>query len=209
MEIEENDFQQMIRFYEEHELNIKQLEFEEYFELLVTYVNALFETGAYERHLVEVDVVIENSILRNIQYFKGEDIYRRMLFKKAASHFNLKNFKQAEYVLRELIKIDPFDKDPILFLKKCLRKSRFNLIKVVWAIAIFLILVTAFVVGVEILWVSSLHTEYATLIRNIRFGTLISTFVILVLGNFFHRIRIERDVKAFVEKIKDQKLKGE
>ena len=208
MEIEENDFQQTIRFYEQHLATIKQLDFDEYFELLVIYVNALFETGAYEKHLIEVDVVIENSILRNIQYFKGEDIYRKMLFKKAAAHYNLKNYKKADYVLRELIKIDPFDKDPILFLKKCLRKSRSSVIKVIWAVAIFLFLTAAIVFGLEILSIRSLHEEYLPLTQKIRNGVLISGIVILLLGNFFHRIRIERNVKIFVETIKEQKLKG-
>ena len=206
MEIEDQDFQQRIRFYEEHEAAIKKLDFEESFELLIIFVNALFETGAYEKHLIEVDIVIENSILRNIQYFNGEDIYRKMLFKKAASLYNLRRFKKADYVLKELIKIDPFDKDPILFLKKCLRKSKSNLIKITSALSIFMFLLTAAIIGVEILWIRTLHVEYTPFVETLRIGTFVIGILLLLAGNLFHRFRIEKEVRAFVDTIKKQKL---
>ena len=207
LEIDESDFQHHIRFYEEHLEAIKKLDFEEYYELHITYVNALFEVGGYKKHLQEVDSVIENSILRNIKYFKGEDIYRLMLFKKAASLYNLHRFEEADYVLRELIKIDPFDKDPVLFLKKCLRKHHSSLKRRIWAISILCFLLTAAIIALEILWIRPFKSEYQTMVEIIRFVTFISGIFILFFGNLYHRMRIEKEVNEFVSIIQQQKLK--
>ena len=206
MEIESNDFQQIMRFYEENEEEIKALEFEEFFELLVHYVNALFESGHYQKHLVTVDVVIENSILRNIQYFKGEDIYRKMLFKKAASLYNLHRYDKADYVLRELIKIDPFEKDSIQFLKKCLRKSKSSLIRMTRAAAILFFLLTAVIIAFEILSVRPFHSTYTKVVEATRIGTFIFGLLVLLAGQLIHRWKIEKEVNDFAEGIKKQKL---
>ena len=206
IEIESNDFQQIMRYYEENEEEIRALEFDEFFELLVAYVNALFESGHYEKHLVSVDVVIENSILRNIQYFKGEDIYRKMLFKKAASLYNLHQYDKADYVLRELIKIDPFEKDSIQFLKKCLRKGKSGLIRVTRAAAIFFFLLTAAIIAFEILSVRPFHNTYTRYVEAGRIGTFIFGLLVLLGGQLVHRWRIEKEVNDFAESIKKQKL---
>ncbi len=209
MEIESGDFQQIIHYYEENEEAIKNLDFEEYFELLVIYVNALFERGQYEKHLINVDVVIENSILRSIQYFRGEDIYRKMLFKKAASLFNLHQYNKADYVLRELIKIDPFEKDSIQFLKKCLRKSKSNLIRITRAVSILFFLLTAAIIAFEILSIRPFHSKYTNYVEGTRIGTFIIGLLILVGGHVFHRWKIEKEINDFAESIKKQKLKNQ
>ncbi len=102
-DIEPTEYRAITRFYEDHVDAIHQLDFEEYFELLVAYTDALFEIGVYERHLLIVDEVIETTILKNIKFFEQEDIYYRMLFRKAASLFNLLEFEKAAHILRELI----------------------------------------------------------------------------------------------------------
>lgn len=207
LDIEPNHFHEIIKFYEEQESKIAKLEFGEFFDLLVTYVNALFETAAYEKHLNRVDTVIENSILRNIQFFKGEDIYRRMLFKKAASLYNLGAYEKADYILRELIKIDPFERDPITFLKKCLRKSHSNLLHRINAIFILLILSSAIVAAFTLLMIRPFYTDYIQIFENIRNVLFVSACLILLGGNILHRLRIEKEVKVFVDNLKQQKLK--
>lgn len=207
LEIEETDFQNIIRFFEENEVQIRHLEFDEYYELLISYVNALFEMGTYQKHLEWVDLVIENSILRNVKYFKGEDIYRKMLFKKAASQYNLRHFDQADYILRELIKIDPFDKDPILFLKKCIRSAPSTLIKATRAISILLFLITAIIIAVEILLIRPFYEGYSRIIEITRISSFVLGLIVLIFGNLYHTFRIDREISEFVQQIQKQKLK--
>ena len=207
MEIEPNNFHEIISFYEEQASDIAKLEFNEFFELLVAYVNSLFETAAYEKHIKRVDTVIENSILRNIQFFKGEDIYRRMLFKKAASLYNLHAYEKADYILRELVKIDPFEKDPITFLKKCLRKTHSSLLRRTNAISILLFLFSAIIIAIEVLSIRPFYPSYINLFEISRNCLFFLACFTLIGGNIMHRIRIEKEVNEFVENLKQQKLK--
>jgi hypothetical protein len=127
--IEAGEYRKLVYFYERHEKEIGQLEFPEYFELLVTYTNALFEIAAYQKHLLMADIVIELSFAENITEVGGQEIFHTTLFQKAASYYNLFDFPKAIYVLTELIKMIPNDKEVAEFLEKCLRQNRPQLIK--------------------------------------------------------------------------------
>ena len=69
-EIREDSFRTVIVFYERYLPDISSLEFPEQFELLVDYADALFESGAYQKHLIASREIIRNSIYNNIQYHK-------------------------------------------------------------------------------------------------------------------------------------------
>lgn len=204
-EIESNAHRQIIRFFEKHERMIYRLDFEEYFELLVAYVDALFEIGIYQKHLVLVDEVIENSIHLNIRLYKGEDIFYLMLFKKAASHFNLHQYEKTEHILRELIKMDPNDKEVLSFLKRCLRRRGTKLLSVARASSIFLFLLTACIICVEVLFVRPFYEMYASRIEALRIGTFVMGIFALIAGDFLHRVIIEAKVNSFAEKVKEVK----
>ncbi len=151
LSLDEMAFQELIHFFEENEKEIRELDFEEYFEVLTAYVTALFEVGAYREHLLMVDVVIETSIINNIVEHKGEDLFRRMLFRKAASLYHTGQFQKAEHVLAELLRMDREDQGAILFLKKCLRTHYPQIRSNAHAVAVFLFLLTAFVIALEVL----------------------------------------------------------
>ena len=62
-EIEIGEYRAIVNYYDEFERDIRELEFQEYFELLVAFVNALFQLGKYQKHLLMVDVAIEASVM--------------------------------------------------------------------------------------------------------------------------------------------------
>ena len=66
--IDGSEHRRIVRFYERNEKSILLLDFEEYFELLVTYTKALFEISEYRKHLLMADVVVKTSILQNITH---------------------------------------------------------------------------------------------------------------------------------------------
>ncbi len=204
-EIETTAYRQIIHFYEEKEEAIRQLDFEEYFDLLVYYVDSLFETGSYQKHLLMVDVVIENSIEHNIQFRSGEDVFQRMLFRKAASLYHMTEFNRADYILRELIKIDPYYQDAVLFLKKCLRKKEPDLVNHFRAAGIFLFLLTAFIICLEVLFVRPFYHMHADLVETSRISTLLLGCTAIVGGHLIHRWRIEREVNDFTSEIRQKK----
>ncbi len=204
-DIESNAHRQIIRFFEQHEKRINGLEFEEYFELLIAYVNALFEIGSYQKHLQVVDMVIENSIEMNIQTFEGEDVYYIMLFKKAASHFNLYQHNEAEHILKELIKINPQDKEVINFLKRSRRRRGSRLLSWARASSILLFLLTAVIICFEVLLVRPFYEMYAPKVETSRIITFLLGLLILILGDFLHRVIIEIKVNQYSERVSRNK----
>jgi hypothetical protein len=206
-EIERSAYRRIIRYFEDHEEEIKKLDFEEFFEVLVAYVNSLFEVGKYQKHLLMVDLVIEESIRQNIEIFHGEDIFKKMLFRKAASLYNIREFNRADYILREIVKIDPANEDAVLFLKKCLCSRMPPYVQQTRAAGIFLILLTAFLYFLEELFIRPFFEMHAGLVETAQFSAFALGCLALLGGDLFHRWSVEREVDEFVKKA--WKAKGE
>ncbi|MEL6925914.1 MAG: hypothetical protein AAFO94_17865 [Bacteroidota bacterium] len=204
-EIEGREFREIVRYYEDHLFQIKQLEFEEYFELQVAYLNALFEIGAYRKYLDLVEKSIEATILHNIKYHKGEDIFQKLLFKKAASFYHLMEYKRSEHVLRELVKMNPHDEAVILLLKKTLRKSKVNLVKRTRAVSIFLFLLTAVVICVELLFVRNFIAQYTPQAELLRNGIFALGCLILMSGDLINYWKVSHLVNIYVEAARERK----
>ncbi len=199
----------IVRFYESYESDIPQLNFSEYFELLISYSSALFEIGAYQSHVKIVDTAIQLSIINNIKFYNGQDIYTDLLFKKAASCYHLMDYDQAEHILRELVKIMPYNDMVQRFLKKCLLRKRPEYLKNARGLAILMLLVTALLIVIELLFVRTLMKDYTAffeIIRNTTFGLSI----LLIFGSeLMHRTQIHLWVKKFVVDCKLRKGRRE
>jgi hypothetical protein len=206
LSLDENSFQVIIHFFEDHEKEIQGLDFEEYFDLLVAYVTALFEVGAYKEHLLMVDVVIETSILNNILEYKGEDLYQRMLFRKAASLYHTQQYQKAEHVLGELLRMDIEDQGAVLFMKKCLRTHYPQIRSNAHAAAVFLFLLTTLVIALEVLLVRPFYHMHTRLIENSRNSIFVFGILLIVFGNFYHWYLAEREVRRFLSEIRKCKM---
>lgn len=203
--LEAHNFREVVRYFEKHEAEILQLQFEEYFEILAGYANALFEIGAYRKHTLMADVVIELSIRHNIQDFQGVDIFRQMLFRKAASLYNLYEQDKAEYILRELIKIDATDSDSIRFLDKCRQRQYPVLLNRFRAVSIFLFFLTAAVIAVEVLLIIPFYNMHALAVSQIRIGIFLLGIGAMLAGHGCMRWLAHRDVRRFLESLPQKK----
>ena len=203
--IEPGDWRGVVRFYEKNEAAIRGLDFEEYFELLLAYTDALFEIGAWQKHLLMADVVIEISVMENLPEFNGREVFRHSLFRKAASHFNLLELEQTEHVLRELLRIAPHDSDCVAFLQKCLRTMRPWLVRQTRALAVLLFFVAALGILLEILVVRNFYEHLTTTARLAWWGALALGLVVLAGGEVFHRWRCKREVEVFVEAVRERR----
>ncbi|MFK7934278.1 MAG: hypothetical protein AB8G22_12270 [Saprospiraceae bacterium] len=200
-EIQQNSsWHSVTRFYEKNEGRILSLDFEEHFDLMLCYTGALFEIGAYRKHILMANTIIEISITQNIDHWNGDDIYTKTLFRKAASHYNLSEPKKCEHILRELIKMDPQDEDSITFLKRCLRNEQPKYIQYCRATAMFLFFAAALVICVEMLFVKNFMPNYTELTMDIRTGIFAIGLVIFVSGDLYHRWRTNKEANDFVQK---------
>lgn len=205
--IEPGEWRGIVRFYEEHEKEIRGLDFEEYFELMMVYTDALFEIGAWQKHMLMADAVIEISVMDNLATFNGVDVLRHTLFRKAASHYNLLELEKTEHILRELLRINPHDADCAAFLKKCLRTMRPSLIRQSRALSIGLFLFTGLVILVELLVVHSFYPGYSSTVEALRITTFIIGLVVLAGGELLHRWKSIQEVEDFVKRARGRRRK--
>lgn len=176
------DFQRIIRQYEEREQEIGRLDVGEYFELTVSYVDALFATGAYGRHLLMVDLVIQASIEYDLRRAPGVsgDVFEHMLFRKAASAYQLRDFATAAYVAGELVRINP--RRPIYrrFLRAALFQRRVPVLQFGRAAFILGVLTTAALLTANLLVVRSFYPQWAGVLHAAAAVSLLLGLAVLV-----------------------------
>jgi tetratricopeptide (TPR) repeat protein len=205
--IEPMEFREIVRFYEANEKAIEKLDFEQSFELFSTYTNAIFSTGAYNKHLRLADMVIETSILQNVQYIDSNDIYYNTLFKKAASLYNLCRYDEAKHTLAEVVKLNPWDDVAIQFFKKVERTMRPKYLKDVRAASILLFIITSLVIAIEMLVIRIFYPEYTPLIEQSR-NVLLTLGVLLLVGvELGYYLNIHWKVNKWVADLRDTKFK--
>ncbi len=205
--IEPQEWRTVVRFYEACEKEIRTLDFEEYFEMMVAYTNALFEIGAYEKHLLMADAVIEASVMNNVKFFDGEDVFHKTLFKKAASCFHTWQLEKADYILREILRIDPYDEDAAMFLKKCLRKMRPSLVRQSRAAGMLCFLLGAVIVCFEMLIVRSFYPMYSGIFEASRSIVFFLGIAAIAGGDLLHRWQTNREVDRFVARLRKRKVR--
>ena len=199
------EYRKIVHFYERYEKSILQLDFTEYFEMVVAYTSALFMIEAHRKHLMMADVVIETSIAHNITHINKEEIFLSTLREKANSHFCLQEFSQAEHTLRELIKMETNDPLSIQMLQRVYRDNRPVYIRYARAFAVVTFLISALGVAVEVLFVRHFFPEWATVVEGFRNAIFSLGVCALIVPELYHRWHVNNRVKQYVESIKSRK----
>jgi len=200
-------YQSIVDFYAKHEEDIQRLKFHEYFELHLAYIEALLETGLYENMLKVCDETIEAVIQNNIQFYQGEDIYRKLLLRKAAAHFNLLEYHKTEFILKELIKINSKDGHAIRFFRKSQLHRPPTYVQNTRNVSLLLFLFTAMVICFEMAYFGfgKSQTEMGIIIEVARNIVFLSGWFILILGDGIFRWKVFKTTQSFVKTIQLQK----
>ncbi len=203
--IEETAYKEKIQFIEENFFMLRELDAEEYFDMMVLYNEALFETGEYARQAKLADHLLEMSIERNIVIHRDQDIYFETLFKKAASLHNLDKIDQAVHILKELLKINPDHESTKLFLINCIIRQKKSTVRPYRDISLFLLLASAVVIAFELLIVKTNWPSWESVIQIIRNGLFITGVILLVAGEVMVRYKAVEDVYTFTKSSKKRK----
>lgn len=203
--IDPTAYKDKIQYIEEHIFLLRELDTDEYFDMMVLYGEALFETGEYARQAKLADHIIEMSIERNIVMHRDQDVYFETLFKKAASLHNLDRIDQAVHILKELIKINPDHESSKLFLINCLIRQKKPAVKPYRHISLVLLLSSAAVIAVELLLVRTFWPSWTSIIEMLRNGLFISGVILLVTGEVLVRYRAVEDVYSFSRETRKKK----
>jgi len=196
-----NEYREIISFVRHNEKDISLLEFSEYFDLMISYSSALFEVGNYQKFLFYVDSLIELSVFNNIKIYKGENIFQKLLFRKAAANFQLEKYDKAIYVIKELIKLDPKDKLTQRFLLKCYLKNISPKQKLNRSFAILIFLIVGLITGIELLVIRHFYVDYITFFEWTRNILFLSGLVILFLGDGWHLFKIKMKIRKFIDSL--------
>lgn len=203
--IEAGAYREKIQYIEENFFMLPELPQYEYFDMLVLYGEALFETGEYHRQAKLADHILEMSIERNIVMHRGQDVYFETLFKKAASLHNLDKIEQAIHILKELIKINPDHESTKLFLINCMIRQKKPIVRPYRNVSLVLLLSSALVIAIELLVIKNFWPTWAPIVEIIRNGLFIIGVILLISGEVMVRYRAVEDVFSFMRQTKKKK----
>lgn len=102
-----SDFYYLIRFYEQNTEDIHYLPLNEGLIMAYYYANALFETQEYQLYLPIANDILEQSIIHNIRYIDGEDVYMTVLYQKTSAHLRLGETDTALRLATQLLRLEP------------------------------------------------------------------------------------------------------
>jgi tetratricopeptide (TPR) repeat protein len=207
--LDERAYRAIIHYFEKNESKIEQLDFEEYFDLLVCYTTALLANEEYHKHLSISDEVIAVSMSQNVISYNGEDILQHMLYQKSWSYFKLSEYKKAIYMLSELLKINPFDSDAEQLLYKALWNEKARFLQYAKTLSIFAFLLCALIIAVELILVRTLFPDYTATVEMIRNCLFVLGIGSLVLGYATHFFLLFRKGKSILSKAKMKFLYAE
>jgi hypothetical protein len=198
--IRTEDHRAVVRFFEAHEKAIFQLDFEEFFDLLVAYTEALFEIGSYAKHSLMADVVIEASIEQNVHFHRGADIYFDTLFRKACSLYHMYELNKSAHILRQLIRMKPGRRESVFLLKKVLLRRPRALRKNLRAAAMFLFLLTPLIIVLDELAVKPFYAQHQEMVALSRNAVFATGWLCLLGSEVIHRLKVEMEVRKSVQK---------
>ncbi len=203
--IDATDYHGAVRYYERFEDAIGSLDMEEYFDCTWSYTNALFEIGNYGQHIVMCDHLLELVIMQNIETWGGDDIYAKLLFKKAAALYHLQEYAKSAYILRELIKLHPENRMSLRFLRACLLRQRPKWLATVRAISVGVSFLAVGAIALEFFVVRPFFPDYypeALVMHNV---LLVSAITTLAVGEFWHAGRCYREAHSFAKQMRARK----
>ncbi len=204
-EIDQSAHRDVILFYEQNQHAIQQLKLEAYLEIKMCYGNALFEIGRYQEFIPFSQDLLEEVIYHNIEVLGGEDIFEKILFKKAAAHYQILKYQEAEKILWQLIRMNPDNAVAIYLLKRCRIKDQPRALRWIRGASIALFLITALLVAVELLLVRPFLPEYSDVLEISGIVTFLLGIMILLVADGWHRIKSFRDINQAIDRLRSRK----
>lgn len=200
----------IVRHFEGNQNILLKLPFEDYFDLLIEYSDALSAMGKSKKYVATAEELIHYIFERNISDHKGIDLLQVTLFKKALAHYHLHQYDESEHIMRELLKMNPDNASYKRIYRQCLYKLSIKG-DTFLSRSIFLVLVFAYaiMVGFELLLVNPMYPELAGTFEIIRWSVFMIALTIFIVGESRHHLmtwlRLKRDVVEFRVSKKEKK----
>ena len=187
--IRHDDVYAQIRFYERHADALSYLNSDEHFTVCCYYANALFAAEDFERYLSVAPLVLEKSIVDNIQFVDGVDVYMDHLEKMSIAYLKLKQYETAVKICVQLYNISGSAKKYKILLKRMLKSQRPKIILDLFAISICLALFWTSCEISSLLVFEAFYTQAATFIdmlQSLLLYALLGSLSVALLGHYFY-----------------------
>ncbi|MFM2394218.1 MAG: hypothetical protein RLZZ546_2200 [Bacteroidota bacterium] len=149
-----------IRYYNDSIKSMANISFDEWIDMSIDHSLVLFELGKYEKFLYLVDELIETVVKENIYTYGGKDVFKELLFRKAAANYNLEDYRQAETLVLQLIKIDEENTLYKLLYAKIINKKLFHTKKILRFSGVIMILASIIMKILDIFIVEPFYYQY-------------------------------------------------
>ena len=147
--LDEKAFYDKIRFYEQNEMDISNMQMSDYLWIHAYYLDAIFQIGDYRKYTDKAQILLQQIIYNNITIFQGENLYEEILQKRSCSFYHLKQYDQSIHIAQELLKLNPARKDTKKILYFSLRSKHVRFLKFIKAALVTSMLATAFLLLFE------------------------------------------------------------
>ena len=148
----------------------------------------------------------QRAILNNIKFFNKKDIYCDLLFKKAASCYHLMRYDEAVHILRELIKIDPYNDMNIRFLNKCMLRKKPKFVRSAQAVSVIFFLISALIISIELIVIRPLYEMHSSSVEFYRNTFFLMGVFILGGTEVLNRLKVRKKIQKFVAESKKRKV---
>lgn len=183
--IHSGEYQKLIAFYEENEDQIRHLPLDQFREVIGTYADAVFENGSYKKYILIADEILPWAF----DCESDKELFYKILFRKAASLYNLGHLQKAENILEQLYRINSKNVEAKMFLKKCFKIRNSVKVQKVRALSLLLLFLSAMVIMIELLWITPFFERSVIPTRIIRTSLFSGAFFIMVGNVIFQEIK--------------------
>jgi hypothetical protein len=142
--------------------------------------------------------VIEASVMERVHDWRGQDIFRLMLFRKAASCYHLRRMEEAIHILLELLRMDREDRDVRRFLVTCLRVRDPSVLRRRQALVMASLLMGMGLWLMEVLVIRNFFPSWGGYAGTVAWIGIAGSGGWLLGGMLWHRWRCERSVDRFL-----------
>ncbi|MGK0388853.1 MAG: tetratricopeptide (TPR) repeat protein [Maribacter sp.] len=169
----------IIKLYESKQEDINLLSSAKRLDILDMYLEALHEIKDFKKLKKEVQCLIYLSLSEEIPVEIGLPYYQAALFWKADACFQMREYKEAQYILEQIIRMNPNNTLYSGKLVKCFYWDKPNYIYRFRAFSILLFFLAAAVIIIEFLIIKPFYSEYSAFIMMLRSGLFLSALGIV------------------------------
>lgn len=180
------------RFYERHKDGMGGLPPAQRMDILSHYVLALHHLKDYQGVVGGVESLLPLSLSDEIPAEEGLPVYEEALSLKANAHHRLMEYREANHILAELSRLNPARKEYAHRRTRSLYMDKPPYNRLTRAATVALLLLSAVVILLEILFIKTLHLRYAEFAAGFRNILFVAGLALFIVGEAAHWLLCRR-----------------